>query len=154
MNKRIEENWCQHHLTNEKLWQLLTKIDTEFAQAVLAKGCVHPECGGKLHRADIKRKPQGLPKSWTQSAAGGPDYVRRASFCCDQDGCRRRHTPKTVRFLGRRVYAGFVVVLVSAMTHGLKPARVQQIRELLGIDQRTLERWRQWWLTTFVQGGF
>ncbi len=28
-------------------------------------------------------------------------------------------------FLGRRVYAGVVVVLVSAMIHGLKPERVK-----------------------------
>jgi hypothetical protein len=59
-----------------------------------------------------------------------------------------------VRFLGRRVYAGLVVVLVSAMLHGLKPERVQRLREALEIDRRTLERWRQWWLTTFVDSSF
>ncbi len=59
-----------------------------------------------------------------------------------------------MRFLGRRVYAGFVVVLVSAMVHGLKPARVQQIREGLAIDRRTLERWREWWRTTLVKSSF
>ena len=58
--------------------------------------------------------------------------------------CRRRHTPPSGRFLGRRVYAGVVVVLVSAMIHGLKPQRVCGLREALGIDARTLERWRQW----------
>jgi hypothetical protein len=30
-------------------------------------------------------------------------------------GCRRRRTPPSVRFLGRRVYVGFV--LVAAMQH-------------------------------------
>jgi hypothetical protein len=59
-----------------------------------------------------------------------------------------------VRFLGRRVYAGLVVVLVSAMIHGLKPPRVQRLREVLGIDRRTLERWRQWWLGLFVGSSF
>ena len=48
----------------------------------------------------------------------------------------------------------FVVVLVSAMVHGLKPEWVQRIREQLGIDQRTLKRWRRWWLGTFVQSAF
>jgi hypothetical protein len=34
------------------------------------------------------------------------------------------------------------------MVHGLKPNRVDQIRQALDfkIDHRTLERWRQWWL--------
>ena len=60
-----------------------------------------------------------------------------------EEGCRRRHTPPSVRFLGRRVYVGLVVVLVSAMRHGLTAPRVQRLREQLGIDRQTLERWRQ-----------
>jgi hypothetical protein len=52
------------------------------------------------------------------------------------------------------VYAGVVVVLVSAMMHGLKPARVERLRQKLGIDERTLKRWREWWLRDFVQSGF
>ena len=60
----------------------------------------------------------------------------------------------SVRFLGRKVYVGIVVVLVSAMDHGLKPERVQVLRESLGIDRRTLQHWRQWWLDNFVQSPF
>jgi len=56
--------------------------------------------------------------------------------------------------MGRRVYAGLVVVLVSAMLHGLNPERVRRLREALGVDRRTLERWRQWWLDVFVQSCF
>jgi hypothetical protein len=59
-----------------------------------------------------------------------------------------------VRFLGRRVYAGLVVVLVTVMIHGLKPGRVRQIRQTLQIDSRTLKRWRQWWLDSFVRSSF
>jgi len=47
-----------------------------------------------------------------------------------------------------------VVVLVSAMLHGVSEARVQRLREALGIDKRTLERWRAWWVETFVSGDF
>ena len=54
----------------------------------------------------------------------------------------------------RRVYAGLVVVLVSAMIHGLKLQRMQRLREVLEIDRRTLERWRQWWLSLFVESAF
>jgi hypothetical protein len=59
-----------------------------------------------------------------------------------------------VRFLGRRIYAGLVVVLISAMAHGLTADRVQRVREVLNIDRRTLERWRQWWLDNFVRSSF
>jgi hypothetical protein len=38
----------------------------------------------------------------------------RFSFCCDRDGCRNRATPPSVRFLGRKVYLGAVVMLISA----------------------------------------
>jgi hypothetical protein len=99
-------------------------------------------CGGNpLYRGDYERKPRG-----------GPQWDRRYSFCCAK--CRRRTTPESVRFMGRRVYAGLVVVLVSAMVHGLKPERVTFLRKALEIDGRTLERWRQWWLSTFVESSF
>ena len=123
------------------------KVDADVAEAVRLKGCDYCPTG-KLHRAHYKRKPRGVA-SW-------PDEPKRYSFCCDQEGCRRRHTPPSVRFMGRRVYGGGVVVLISAMTHGLKPERVAQIRQALNlkIDRRTLERWRQWWLEIFVQSRF
>jgi hypothetical protein len=59
-----------------------------------------------------------------------------------------------VRFLGRRVYAGLVVVLMTTVIHGLKPGRVRRIRQALQIDSRTLKRWRQWWLDSFVRSSF
>lgn len=138
------ENLCQCYLADERLQQLLEKVDSDVAQAVQQGGCLH--CSGKLHRADYKRKPRGGPQA--------PEEVYRDSFCCDQEGCRKRHTPPSVRFLGRKVYAGMVVVLVSALQHGLKPQRVQVLRECLGIDRRTLERWRQWWLKSFAKSSF
>jgi hypothetical protein len=142
MNQQTcEGNWGQTHLADRNLWRLLEKVDGDLLQVALAAGCLL--CGGKLHRADYKRQPRG-----------GPDWDRRFSACCAEEGCRRRRTPPSVRFLGRRIYAGFVVVLVAAMMHGLKPERVQRIREQLGIDRRTLERWRAWWLGTFVQSAF
>ena len=59
-----------------------------------------------------------------------------------------------MRFLGRRVYAGLVVVLITTMIHGLKAGRIHRIREALQIDSRTLKRWRQWWLDRFVRSSF
>ena len=45
-------------------------------------------------------------------------------------------------------------MLMSAMVHGVKPERVRVVQEKLGIDRRTLERWREWWLSGFVEGSF
>lgn len=115
-------------------------LDADLARAAQAEGC---GCGGKLHRANYPRKPRG-----------GPDWMERDSFCCAAEGCRRRRTPPSVRFLGRRVYVGLVVVLVSALRHGITAGRLKEIQEKLGIDRRTLERWRDWWHGTFVDGGF
>jgi hypothetical protein len=59
-----------------------------------------------------------------------------------------------VRFLGRRVYLGAVVVLVSAMLNGPAPRRVATLGALVGVSRRTLERWQRWWRTTFVESVF
>jgi hypothetical protein len=45
-------------------------------------------------------------------------------------------------------------VLITTVIHGLKPGRVRRIREALQIDSRTLKRWRQWWLDSFVSSSF
>jgi hypothetical protein len=50
--------------------------------------------------------------------------------------------------------AGLVVVLISVIIHGMKPGRVHRIRKALQIDSRTLKRWRQWWLDSFVGSSF
>jgi hypothetical protein len=47
-----------------------------------------------------------------------------------------------------------VVVLFSAMLHGVNAERVQRLRQILRMDRRTLLRWREWWLETFVQTRF
>ena len=59
-----------------------------------------------------------------------------------------------MRFPGRKVYAGLIVVLIPAMMHDLKPERVRRIREVLNISPGTLKRWRQWWLDNFVRSSF
>jgi hypothetical protein len=139
-----QENFGQCDLANPQLHQFLEKVDWDLAEKIRQDGCLY--CAGKLHRAKYKRKPRAGSKKI--------EALYRHSFCCDLDGCRKRHTPPSVRFLGRRVYWGVVVVLVSAAHHGIKPERMRVLREALGIDRRTLERWRQWWLETFVQSSF
>jgi hypothetical protein len=70
------------------------------------------------------------------------------------DGCRKRTTPESLRFLGRKVYLATVVTLISAMLLGTTPARLARLSMVPGIDRRTLARWRAWWRSTFSDGPF
>ena len=142
-NERAE-NGCRRQPADQCLYRLLDHVDDEEAQSLCSMGCLFCR-EGKLHRANYGRKPRGGPEHWTE----------RHSFCCDQDGCRRRHTPPSVRFLGRKVYVGFVVVLKTALHQGLNAARLAQLRTVLPqIDRRTVERWRRWWREQFVATAF
>ena len=70
------------------------------------------------------------------------------------DGCRKRTTPASLRFLGRKVYLATVVTLISAMLLGTTPGRLARLSRVPGIDRRTLARWRAWWRSTFTDGPF
>jgi hypothetical protein len=133
-------------LQDARLYALLHQFDLDLAEAARASGCGY--CGAVLHSARYPRKPRGGP------ARLDPSDGFRFSFCCAREGCRRRRTPPSVRFLGRRVYFGAVVVLVSALRDGLSARRVAVLRERLGVDIRTLRRWRRWWQESFVETPF
>ncbi len=81
-------------------------------------------------------------------------YRYRLSFCCDRDGCRKRVTPPSVRFLGRKVYLGAVVILVSAMRQGPSPRRVGELTKLFGASRETIYRWREFWNEHFPKTTF
>ena len=134
-------------LQDRTFYATLAQFDADLAVEAHTQRC---PCGGRLHRADYPRKPRGGP------ADLGPAYDWRHSFCCDREGCRRRATPASLRFLGRRVYLGVVVVLVSIMAHGLTGARLTQLRATLGgsLSVRTLRRWRTWWREAFPASRF
>ena len=125
-------------------WQFLFSIDQDLAETARKTAC---PCGGRLHSANYRRKPRGadhLPEP----------YQRRLSFCCDRDGCRQRVTPPSVRFLGRKVYLGAVVILVAAMRQGSSPRRVAELSRLFGADRRTIARWQVFWQEHFPQTAF
>lgn len=125
---------CYEILSKPSFFRLLQRIDQEIATAAQAAGC---RCGGALHRAAYPRKPRGLP-------AGLRDgFLSRLSYCCAV--CRKRITPASVRFLGRRVYLGLVLALVSQRAAGAKSPLWQALK----IPRRTLERWRRWWREDF-----
>jgi hypothetical protein len=75
-------------------------------------------------------------------------WSKRLSLCCSQEGCRRRSTPPSVRFLGRRVYAEVVVVLASVAALATDQASV--LGAATGVPARTVRRWRSWWQGAFL----
>ena len=132
-------------LGDARLYDILQQIDEDLAGQARAAGC---SGGGRLDSACYPRKPRGGPPGLNA------DYEYRLSYCCAAEGCRKRTTPPSVRFLGRKVYLGAVVVLVSALRQGPTPTRVSVLHELFGVGERTLRRWRQWWQRTFAEGAF
>ena len=130
---------CHALLYDQKFLALLLRIDHDLAARRRADGC---QCGGALHRADYPRKPRGCPVDVRD------DHSSRLSFCCAV--CRRRATSMSVRFLARRVYFALAVVLMSARPAGPTSAAAR-LGTALGIDRRTLARWRDWWREQFPQ---
>lgn len=126
-------------------WPFLLTIDRDLAETTRKQGCA---CGGRLHRADYPRKPRAdshmLPET----------FKSRFSFCCNRDECRKRTTPPSVRFLGRKIYLGAFIILISAMRHGPTPRRARELTTLFGIDRRTIVRWEQFWREHFPQSHF
>ena len=134
----------QDLLKDANLYRILRQLDEEIAAEAKARGC---PCRGKLHQSCYPRKPRGGPREVEDDKA----YRRRLSFCCAEEGCRRRLTPPSVLFLGRKVYFAAVVVLVSVLRQGPTPTRMARLEELVGVSVRTVRRWRQWWQETFVK---
>jgi len=127
-------------------YHVLERIDAELAETTRRARC--RTCEGVLHTANYPRKPRGGPADLPAS------YRVRASYCCAVDGCRTRATPPSVRFLGRRVYLGAVVVLASALQHGVSAFRASRLKALFGASRQTLARWRSWWLEAFPASRF
>jgi hypothetical protein len=125
-----------------EFFTVLEEIDEGVARRVAAEGC--PKCEGPLHRGDYERKPRGAV-----IAAAGEAFVVRFSLCCGREGCRKRATPPSLRFLGRRVYLGVVVIVASLVAQALGAAEAS--RRATGVPSRTTRRWLGWWRGPFIQ---
>jgi hypothetical protein len=133
-------------LADARFHELLLVCDRDLAAAARARRCAR--CGGRLDAAPFARKPRG------RAACGEATDNRRFSFCCAVDGCRKRVTPPSLRFLHRKVYLGAVVVLIGAMQHGLTESRLCRLQAVVGVSRRTVARWRAWWLEVFAASPF
>ena len=81
-------------------------------------------------------------------------YATRASFCCREEGCRRRATPPSLRFLGRKVYVSVLVVVASVVGRSIHLVGRGRRREVEGVPVRTVRRWLDWWSITFALSVF
>ena len=137
------ESGCWHaFVLDDKFFSNLQQLDQESARQVAAAGC--PWCGGPLDRSDYDRKPRG--DRFIAATVKPP--LRKISFCCRREGCRRRVTPPSVVFLGRRVYLGAVVIVASVLkllqrTTACPATQVPATQ----VPVRTLRRWARWWQT-------
>jgi len=134
-----------HALQNPSFFWFLSAIDADLASRTRIRGCGF--CGGVLHSACYPRKRRGGSVELETTTP-----TMRQSFCCDK--CRRRTTPESVRFLGRRVYPGFIMVLLSGMQSGVTDTLINELQLHLGVARRTLQRWRHWWREIFVATPF
>lgn len=121
-------------LRDPNLFALLLQLDQDLAAEAQAAGCA---CGGALHRAHYPRKPRGGPD--------GAEHRMRLSFCCSVEGCRKRVTPPSLRFLGRKVFFGVWVLLLPVLRDGPTRERLRRLEEVFGVSRRTLLRWRRFW---------
>lgn len=110
---------------DDVFFQELCCIDHELFLKVKASGCLL--CQAPLDTSNFKRKPRGL----------GENEEIRFSLCCRREGCRKRATPRSLRFLGRKVYSALTIILAINFytSMGLRSP----------IARRTIARWRSFW---------
>lgn len=132
---------CQNILNDPTFILSIIYFDQQLAQQLQSGGCFF--CNQPLDAAHYPRKPKGAPTDPKLLR----EFVMRYSYCCRQ--CRKRHTPMSIRFLGRRSYLAVTIVLASAMTQGLSDSRIQKLTSL-GISRQTLHRWLSWWQDKFI----
>ena len=121
---------------------LLLACDRDLANQVRRRRCLL--CRSPLHSANYPRKPRGrhcrLP----------PEHDWRFSLCCARHGCRKRKTPPSLRFLGRKVYLAVTFIVIGILREGATQTRMRRLTELIRVDRRTIKRWRGWWRESFT----
>ena len=127
------------------LYRFIQQIDLDTLNAAQAKPCGY--CGGKLDLAHYQRKPRG-------AALGSDDDCRRYSLCCREEGCRKRLTCMSLRFMGRKVFLTFFVLFASSLPKGVEGPSVHRVSNELGVSPQTLLRWLKYWREDFVKSAF
>lgn len=128
----------QRVLCDPSFLETLHEMDLVLAREVHQSRCGQCDAG-TMHAAHYPRSPRGCLD------AVRPEFEKRYSYCCS--ACRRRDTPPSVRFLGRKRHVAPWVLVVPILIHGLTRKRIRRVQEGLGtnVSTRTLLRWRRWW---------
>lgn len=130
-------------VTDPLFFSLLREIDRSIADEAHEEPC--EGCAGKLDRGNFLRAGYGMPNDHE-------DDLLRFSLCCRD--CRGRVTPASLRFLRGKAYVTIVIVLLSAIQHGLSPDRVATLRRQLNVSRQTIANWVRWWRERFTTSGF
>lgn len=130
-------------LRDARFFELLLKIDRGKCAEVRARRCPKAGCGGPMHAGHFERKPRGF--GLLRDGVAPPDgFDVRFDLCCGW--CRQRTMPESVRFLGRKVYLGVVIVIASVLARGPTRDALRLLQLHLEVSWNTLARWRTWWL--------
>lgn len=132
---------CHQGEVGVKFLEQFVVADLRISREMRDSGC--PECGGPLHRADYPRKSRGLPEAMEEA------FSLRYSFCCGH--CRKRATPPSLRFMGRKIYVAYLVV--QACLRWQELAGIVG-RLIVGVPRRTVLRWIAWWRTGIPKSAF
>ena len=129
-------------IQKERLYSLLYQIDQDLAEEQKHKRC--PYCQGPLHQGNYERKPRGGPVDLDEK------FNKRRSWCCGRQGCRRRTMPPSVLFMGRRVYWGCVLLILTALRQNrVTGFSSQRLRKRFGVAGKTLKRWKGYFREAF-----
>ena len=130
---------------SSSLYQIIQQIDLDTVEEAQASPCAH--CGGKLDRADFKRKGRG-------ANIGPAEKMLRYSLCCRQVGCRKCFTCASLRFMGRKVYLCFFILFASSLPKGREQSSIHSLSRELNVSHQTLSRWLKYWREDFPRSTF
>ena len=132
-------------LTDARFHNSLVDLDRLIAEQVRQEQCRF--CHGNLHQSHFPRKPRGVPEETH------PDYSIRFSYCCGTEGCRKRFTPPSMRFLSRKIYSSIVIIIIFLLKPETDESRIEGLNRLLDtqLSVENLRRWRHFWTKDIPQ---
>ena len=110
---------------DDSFCQSLRDFDLELFRAAKSQGCAR--CKGPRDTSNYYRKIRGM----------GEGNEIRFSLCCRREGCRKRLTPQSLRFFGRKIYSRWVILMAIDFA--------QELGLPKKILRQTLARWRKFW---------
>lgn len=133
-------------LPDASFYLFLLINDKDAALKVKADAC--PFCSSPLDNAPYQRKPRHTPEGLPE------DFNTVFSLCCRRDGCRKRTTPPSLRFFGRRVYLLFIMIRACACGGRSPEGLLAPRARAWGVSRQALRSWYEFWRTRFSESGF